>query len=202
MLAAFIVILVIAVLLFIPFGVRVCYECGEVKISAVLAIIRISIFPGKKDKKVKEKKKKKKKPKAKAKMKSPIEGIDKKELVKLGYNTLTSFRRKLKVRKLCLYIELSGADPYESAINFGKLNAVLASFVPFAHSLFLIKQEDIRTGIGFESDTTNIYFEAVVTINLAKLLSLGVFALRGFMRLKKSAVAVSEKVPVVAQADK
>lgn len=186
---------VLVLLCLIPLGVRAVYNSDGFKLWLLVGPLRIFLFP--KPKKPKEKKEAPKKEKAAASQKKP----DKKEnkeggslkdflpLLDVAKRLLASFFRKLRIRRLELKLILSGDDPCDLAVNYGRTWAAAGSIMPMLEEIFVIRKRNVEVECDFTAEETKIYAFADITILTGRLLGLaavyGFQALREFLKLLK-----------------
>ena len=186
---------ILVLLCLIPLGVRAVYNSDGFKLWLLVGPLRIFLFP--KPKKPKEKKEAPKKEKAAVSQKKP----DKKEnkeggslkdflpLLDVAKRLLASFFRKLRIRRLELKLILSGDDPCDLAVNYGKTWAAAGSIMPMLEEIFVIRKRNVEVECDFTAEETKIYAFADITILTGRLLGLaavyGFQALREFLKLLK-----------------
>ena len=182
----------------LPLGVRGIYEAEGPQVSLLIGPVKLPLFPGKK--------KEKKKPeeeneveKEEEKTPSKAEVTDKKKqggsftdflpLVRVATDFLGDFRRKLRVKRLELYLCMAGGDPCNLAINYGRAWAAVGNLMPQLERFLVIKKRDIQVFCDFTQPKTTIYFRADITITLGRLLGLllryGWRALKEYLKITK-----------------
>ena len=202
------IVLLLAVL---PLGVRVRYNADGILVKVIAGPVKITLLPRpNKKKKNKEKKEPKKKtadaaqtdedlpkppqpPKAK-KEKTPKEEkggslMDFLPLVKIAIDFLGDFRRKLRLDDLYLRLILSGDDPCDLAVNYGRAWAGFGNLLPQLEKWFVIKKRDVEVECDFEATETLVIARLDLTITLGRLLAAAVkFAVRAlieYLKIKK-----------------
>ena len=177
-----------------PLGISAKYDADGALLRLIAGPVRITLFPEKKKgKKPKIKKKKGESPKA---VGAETEAGEKKggsvtdfiPLVKIGWDLLCDFRRKLRVRRLEVKVILAGSDPCDLAINYGRTCAALGGLEPQLSRFFVIQKKDIQVECDFVEEKTKIYARLELTITLGRLLALtvryGWRALCAFIKIK------------------
>lgn len=157
----------------IPLGVRGRYDENGPLVQLLLGPIPWQVYPLKKKKREKNKKPAKT---AKKKEKTEKKGGSVRDflpLVRIVFEFLGDFRRKLRVKNLKLSIVLAGADPCDLAVNYGKLQGAVAGLDPQLERFFVIKNKRIHIGCDFEADQTVILADAAMTLTVGRLLALG-----------------------------
>lgn len=186
---------VIAALSILPLGVVAQYHGGGPLVQAYIGPVPITLYPARKKKAEKKKpaRKKagsKKKTGTAEKKKSGGSLADFVPLVKLALEFLKEFfRRKLRVRHLELKVILSGGDPCDLAVNYGKCWAAMGNLWPLLEELLIIRKRDVEIECDFTSDKTLVFARVDLSITLGRLLSLavryGIRALKEIFKLQK-----------------
>lgn len=181
---------VLFLLAVLPLGVRVNYDSDGPRVKVILGPVKFTVYPlPKKEKKKKEpaqKQEKKEeaqeenlpkppqppkqeKPKEKKKGGSLTDFIP---FVKLIFNFLGDFRRKLRLDNLYLRLVLASSDPCDLAVNYGKTWAAVGNLLPALEKWFVIKKRDVEVECDFTASETLVVAKIDVTITLGRLLSL------------------------------
>ena len=194
----------------LPLGASVKYDENGPLVKIIAGPVRIKVFPAKKkDKPPKEAEKKAEKkapepaPKSEPPMTLPREELPQKKekkkkggsvldflpLVRLAFDFLGDFRRKLRLNRLELKVTLAGDDPCDLALNYGRAWEALGNLMPKLEKWFVIKKRDLDVQCDFTASETVIYARLDITITLGRLLSLvvvyAVRALIKFLKIKK-----------------
>lgn len=199
---------IIILLGILPLGVSTKYDDAGALIRVIAGPVRITLFPRKKKDKPKkasktaEKENSESAVQAEMPMKLPEEATKpekktKKEkeggslldflpLVKLAFQFLGDFRRKLRVKRLEMKLILAGDDPCDLALNYGRAWAALGNLMPKLEKWFVIKKRDLDVECDFTADETKIYVRLDITITLGRLLGLGVgYGVRAIVQFLK-----------------
>ena len=193
-------VLILALVLFTPFGVSADYSAGDVRVSARVMSFNLPLYPKperpKKEKKAaKPKKEKKKAPEAEAKSakpkkeKPPLVTKDMvPDLLRLLGRTLSRFRRKLTVNRFMLHVTIAGEDdPDDAVMTYGVVNSTVATVGSAAGRLFNVRRSDVQTGMDFSAAKTQVEFGLTVTLNAARILAVALVAGIGFIKIKRKA---------------
>ena len=192
-----IALIILFLLAILPLGVSVVYNEDGPLIRVIAGPVRLKVFPGKKkdpDAPPKPKKKKEKTSKKDAEQpKTPKKkGGSIKDFfpfVRMIFDFLGDFRRKLRINHLKLKYIMAGGDPADLAINYGKAWAALGNIWPRLESWFVIKKRDVEIECDFESSDTLIDARIDLSITLGRLLGLvfryGFRALKEYMKFRK-----------------
>ena len=172
----------------LPLGVSGIYEASGPSVRLLIGPAKILLYPGKNKEKSKPVKKKEKVKIAETPASSP-KNEEKKggsftdflPLVRVATDFLGDFRRKLRVKKLELFLCMAGGDPCNLAINYGRAWAAVGNLMPQLERFLVIKKRKVEVACDFTQPHTTIYFRADVTITLGRLLGLLVkYGWRGF----------------------
>ena len=192
---------ILTMLAILPLGVRVLYDTDGPLVKLVLGPLKLTVFPRPK-KKAKPKKEKKQDPKQPDKQETKEASLPKppqppaqpkaakKEkggslkdflpFVKLAFDFLGDFRRKLRMNELYLRLILASDDPCDLAVNYGKTWTAVGSFLPALERWFVIKKRDVEVECDFTASETKVIARVEITMTLGRLLSLAaVYAVRG-----------------------
>lgn len=96
-------------------------------------------------------------------------------LLKTGIALLNDFRKKLRVNKLDVKIILSGGDPCDLAVNYGKAWAAVGNLMPQLERFLVIQKRNIQVECDFVSDNTLIFTHVDLTITLGRILYIAVY---------------------------
>ena len=192
---------ILTLLAIVPVGVRVCYDAEGPLVKLVLGPVKLTLFPRPKKDQKPEKEKKEKQSKRKAKKtaeeanlpKPPQPPAEKKPkgkkggslkdflpFVKLAFDFLGDFRRKLRMNELYLRLILASSDPCDLAVNYGKTWTAVGNFLPALERWFVIQKRDVEVECDFTASETKVIARLEITMTLGRLLSLAaVYAVRG-----------------------
>ena len=194
---------VLVLLAILPLGASVLYDEDGPRVRIVAGPLKIQVFPlkkkPKKNKPKAEKPKKDKKPKKAApegekpepfpKPKTGGSWTDFLPLVRVALDLLNDLRRKLRVDHLKLHLIMAGDDPCDLAVNYGRMNASLATLIAQLERFLVIKKRDVHIDCDFAASETVILARLDLTITLGRILSIaavyGVRALTTFLKIKK-----------------
>lgn len=168
-----VIVLLITLILLTPVGADFGYEQGRLHASLKLGWIKLRLFPRKKEpesdtpqppKKKKKKKEKKpkeekpeqeEKPKQKRKLNFTLDEIF--GLLKAVLDGIGHFGKRLRVDRFVLHLVVAGYDPYNVAMTYGRVNALLSAFAPACTKLDT-KNSDVWTAVDFTTDWPQIEF--------------------------------------------
>ena len=186
---------VLVILAWIPLGASARYDEGGFLALLILGPVRIRLYPGKKKKEKTPKKQKQQKPapeepkKAQPKEKKkggPIS--DFMPFVRILWDFLKDFKRKLRVSVLELDLVLGGGDPCDLAENYGKTCAAMGNLWPRLEEFLVIRRRNVKIQCDFEASQTLVTARLDLTLTLGRLLALacryGFRALKEFFILK------------------
>ena len=201
---------IVILLAVLPLGASVRYDSDGPLVRIIAGPVKFTVFPmpkrEKKEKKKKEPQKQKTsaseppsdvpqppKPSAPAKQETQQKKggsfLDFLPLVKLAFDFLGDFRRKLRLNHLYLKLVMAADDPCDLAVNYGRAWAAVGNLLPQLEKIFVIKKRDIQVECDFTASETLITARLDVTITLGRLLALvfgyAVRALIQFLKIKK-----------------
>ena len=186
------ILVTLSALAILPLGVRGIYRKDGVLVHLLVGPIAILLYPRKKNKAAEKKLQQDKKPKEDNKIAEEKEGSrvggklsDFLPLVQVVLDFLGDFRRKLRVRRLEMLLNLAGGDPSDLALSYGKAQSILANLMPCLERLFVIGKRDLQIACDFTADETRLYVRVDATITLGRLLYLLVrYGYRGYKAYK------------------
>lgn len=170
------VVAVLAVLLFLPLYLYVCYD-GEFRLLVRILFFRFELYLGDITSNSKKRKTKKK---SKQTKRSP----DKTKPVKTnGYSfaeqisdLLNSIKlihviivRAFTVKKIRISVKVATGDPCDTAILFGTVNGILCAFMAYVESIIPVKKKEISVTADYNTEQTEVYFYSVNKTNVLKL---------------------------------
>lgn len=192
---------IVSLLAILPLGVRVLYDADGPLVKILLGPVKLTVFPRpRKEEKPKQEKKQEPQKEAKKEIKeenlpkppqAPPEPKPAKEkkggsltdflpFVKLAFDFLGDFRRKLRLNELYLRLILASEDPCDLAVNYGKTWTAVGNLIPALERWFVIKKRDVEVECDFTASETKVIARLEITITLGRLLSLvAVYACRG-----------------------
>ena len=164
----------------LPLGVRGIYAASGATADLLIGPVKIRVFPGKKKEKAEKPKEKEEKKTATKTEKTKPKQEEKKggsfmdflPLVKVATDFLGELRRKLRIKRLNMYLCMAGGDPCDLGINYGRAWAAVGNLMPQLERLFVIKERDVWVACDFTQPQTTIYVRADITITLGRLLGL------------------------------
>lgn len=195
---------IVALLAILPLGVRAEYDAQGPLVKLVLGPVKLTVFP-RSGKEVKPKKEKKQSLKPAPKQQGQEADLPKppqappapkrvKEkkggslsdflpFVKLVFDFLGDFRRKLRMKELYLRLILASDDPCDLAVNYGKTWTAVGNLLPALEKWFVIKKRDVEVECDFTASETKVIARLEITMTLGRLLTL--VAVYGFRGLKE-----------------
>lgn len=179
-----VLVLLIAGLMLIPIGADIGYEGGEFHVSAKVCGVLLQLFPKKPEDG--DKPKKEKKPKRVKKKKNPPDGEEKpKKKRKLSFNqdeilsllrsvlkSFGRFGRAFHVDRFLLRYTAAGDDPYDTAVTYGAVNAVLSGLAPLCRQRFKVKDCQVSTDVDFLAQEMSLDFGLAVTLRIGRIFGL------------------------------
>ena len=181
MLALIIILLVLLALMLLPVGVDARYD-GAVGLKVKAGPFRVTVLGGKK--REKPKKPEKPKPEKPKKEKKPPDFGLILDLLKLGFRALGRFRRKLSVDFFAFRFTAAASDPYAAAMLYGRLCAAFETVLRLVGTAFRVTERDIALDVDFEAESPKIDTRLILTIQIWKILYIGLAFGAGFLRLR------------------
>lgn len=188
-----IAIAAVAALLMVPVGIRACYNSSGSKVDLIVGAIRFTLHPGrKKSEKTKRRSGRKKDNFESQKSLSPQKKGTLKDffpIVRLIFDFLVDFRRKLRINNLELKLILGGGDPSDLAVSYGRAWTVMGNFMPLLERYFVIKKRHLEVECDFTSGETMVDAHIDMTVTVGRILSLlthhGTRILRKYFKILK-----------------
>ena len=193
---------------FFPLSVKIKYDADGTYAAVMIGPYKLQLVPkkndgtGKKEKPKKQKKEAEPKEKKKKKPKQPGQGgsiLDFWPFVELVWSFLGTFRRKLLLKELTLRICFGGTDAAQTAMNYGRAQAVLGAVYPRLRQGFRIQKENVGVSCDFTQDkmcvTAVLHIRVLVGDLLHLALVYGVKGLKAFLAFRK------KRKPVCMSAD-
>lgn len=194
------VLLVLAVLLALPVGVVVRRrECFTVDVT--VGPFSFAVYPAKEKKKKEKPSKEKKKPeKEQPEKPGPNAAQIRYSLEVLPgviAKALSRTRRRIVVSPLKLHAVFGGEDPADTALLYGKCQALASGFLPVLGELVKLRHTEIRLSVDFDAEETRWSGEAGIRLRVWDGLAIGLGALGGLLGwyngYKKLGAAPAEK---------
>ena len=225
-----ILLLLILLIFFVPYGVDAAYEEGVLTVRVKAGPLRFTLLPKKPltEKQLARRQKKKGKAEAKKKAaearktgekkkpsgktpKGTDETITVKEkrpfdldfilaLVKMGIHAIRRFFRSFSIDYLKVHYTVAGGDPYNVAMQYGRLCAAVEELPALCGSAIRIKRRDIAIGSDFVETKPAVNARIVLSLQLYKIVHLAVAFLTEYIgwkiknrRQKKAAASLERK---------
>ena len=179
-----VILLVLGLVLFTPILVRVIRE-EDLLVRLQIGPAKIQVYPSQKEaseeKPPKEAEKKKQEAKEKPKKKGkPITAEQILYLLEqappiLG-RALRRVSRRVHIGPLKVHVLLSAADPADTGLLYGKVEAALMAGLPVLHRHLHIRDQDIRIYPDFEGQGMDCRLDVGVSVRLWDLLVIGLCA--------------------------
>lgn len=173
-----VIVIVLLLLLCIPIGVSAQYNDSGFRASLKLGFIRVPLYPAKAPAKEKPRKAEKtnstqlKKATGKEGQNSSKSLTDFLPVLRLIFDFLVDFRKKLRVNLLELHVVLAGGDPCDTAINYGRTQIAAGTLIPLLDRFLIIKHKDIHIGCDFVAPQSTYAGKIELSITVAFILQL------------------------------
>ena len=113
------------------------------------------------------------------------------ELLRIAFDALRRFRRRLSIDLLMLHVLVAAEDPYDAVVCFGSLNAALGALSGPAHRALKIRREDVQTFVDVQEKKSVIEFRIKASIQIWEALGValctGYAAIVWYIRKKRAA---------------
>ncbi len=184
-------------------GALARYDEDGLRVRIIAGPLRLTLFPAKprsEEEKARQREKKKRSQEKKARKKArddakkrekdakwrqqhPEEEPEKKggallpvaKLLPLVAEAGGALRRRIRVDELTLHLTWASGDAMETALGYGRANAVMGMIWPLVDQNFTVKKHDLGVAVDFTADSPTIMCQAALTMRLGQLVS---FALR------------------------
>lgn len=201
-----VIVLLFALVLLLPVGVRISYDRGELAASVRYGPVHIALYP-RPEKAADEVKLQKEE-----KLPEPVPAQDSADAApekkKFSINAdqilytleklppilgraLKRAGKRMRIEPLKVHLLVAGTDPADTARLYGKLEAALAGGLPVLHRLVRIREQDIQLFLDFQEEKMDCIADVGVSIRpwdvLLIALCAGGSALKWFLGFKKLA---------------
>ena len=174
----------------IPVGVNLVYGSGGALVDLLLGPIRITLYP-RKTNHTKSKSRKNMRDVQKDDFESRESREKKTDRIPSDYlsalefvlEVLSDFRRKLRINRLDVKWTLSGDDPCDLSINYGRVCAAIGSMMPQLDRLLVIKERNVKIGCDYMAQKDVFDARLELSITLGRLLF--IFGYHGIRGLRK-----------------
>lgn len=92
-------------------------------------------------------------------------------LLDLYLQLLFNPKYKLRVHLLELKLTMGGDDPFDTAVNYGRAQAIIHSLLPHLERIFNIKNKKLDIGCDFLAEETMLSVRADLLLPLARLIA-------------------------------
>ena len=159
------VVLIIALVLFVPIGADVAYIAEQFRLAVRVDGFAIQILPKKEKKEPEEHKPEEEKKPRKF-------NFTKEELLELAKKAIKGLGKfgKFTVRKFMLHYTAAGEDPYNTVMVYNYVNGALCILAPICRKHLNVKDDvDVWTNLDFTTDKMQIETELSVTLRLIQV---------------------------------
>ena len=207
MVVLIILLALILLIFFVPYGVDAAYEEGKATLRVAAGPFRLTLYPKKpltEKQKIRARKKQQKKEAKKkaAEAKKPTEDqaekrASKNETIKIRKKLPMDFDHLMMYLKLAtnavrrlfgsftidlfkLHYTVAGHDPYNTAMQYGYVCSAVEALPEFAGEIIHVRKNDVLIASDFITDKPEIAVRIVFTLQLFKLVHLAVAFLTEF----------------------
>lgn len=189
------IIALVAIILLgcIPVGVCLMYNSGGALVNLLIGPIRITLYPRKKNhtkskssENMRDVQKDDFESRESSEKKTDGKLSDYLSVLQFVLEVLSDFRQKLRINRFELKWILSGDDPCDLSINYGRVWAAVGSLMPQLERLFVIKERNVEIGCDYIADKDVLDAHLELTITLGRLLFIcGYHGIRGLRKYYK-----------------
>ncbi len=200
MIVLIILLALIALVFFVPYGVDAAYENGQARLCVRAGPVSIRLYPKKpktekqleKERRKKEKKAAKARAKKAEKEKKPADQGEpqakdetikvKKQrqldldtilaLLEMGVRAIRRFFRSFTVNYFKLHCTMAGSDPYNTAMGYGYLCSAVEGLRGLSEDRITLQRRDIALDADFTSEKPVVDVRIIITLQLFKIVHL------------------------------
>lgn len=173
----------------LPVGVRARYDAGGALLQLIVGPFRFKLYPGNTSGAKNRSTTVKRKSGTRATQSSSNQGgglNDLLPILRVVWELLKDFKRKLRVDRLEFKLVLAGEDPCDLSINYGRAWAALGNLMPRLESFLLIRRRNLEIECDYLAERTTVFLLVDLTISVGRLLVLAVrHGLRGLIEYRK-----------------
>lgn len=187
-----VILLLLVFVLFTPILVRVIREAEGLCVRLRVGPVKLQIYPPKKEEKGDKPPEEKKEPKEKKPKEKPAKKRKPPTAEQILYllevlppvlgRALRRVSRRVRIGPLKIWLLLSTADPADTALLYGRVEAALMAALPILHRHLQIRDQDIRVYPDFEENGMACRLDIGVSIRLWDLLVIGLCAGTGGLK--------------------
>ena len=201
MVALIIILLLIALIFFVPYGVDAAYMGGEFSLRVKAGFLRFTLFPKKEKHKSEaqlrreEQRKAKRAAKKAAKKASAAAAPPKAKkkpdihflmaLAQMGLRAVKRLFRSFSIDFLLLHYVAATKDPYDTAMQYSYLGAAFSAIGAMAGKRIRVKKSDVWLDADFVNETPQIEARLVLSLQLYKVVALAAAFGFEYLRWKK-----------------
>ena len=177
---------VLAGIALLPIGIRGVYQEAMAGVWVLIGPLKFRLYPAKP-----KSKKSASQPKKQAKKTAKKGGTlsDFYPIVRTVLDFLEQLRRKVTVKNLELKVILTGDDPCDLAVNYGRAWAAVGSLMPQLDRFLSVRKKNIEVECDFLAESTKVYAKVDATLTVARAFSLGarhgIKIVKDILKLKK-----------------
>lgn len=183
---------VVLLFLFIALRIRAYlrfkYEHGELQVLLKYAWLSIPLFP-KESKKDTENIQENPEPSESAEQVKQKKKINRDQILytidtlpPIILKALKRFGRRIKIEPLKIHVLVATSDPADTAMLFGRIQAVLAAVLPSVHRYVKIEEQDIRLFTDFCEEDMDFIVDAGIGISPGDILNIAFCAIGGVLK--------------------
>lgn len=109
------------------------------------------------------------------------------KLLNFAKEVFGKLRRKLHVDSMVLDVVTASDDPFKTAMLFGGSGAAIGVMLAILENLFIIRDKKVSVNADFSSKKTTAFADVKLSLTIAQIISLAIYAAFTYAKLQKSA---------------
>ena len=186
MIAVIIILLVLFALAMIWLSINIKMEEPGLTVWVKIMFFKVQVYPRPKKAGAKPKKKKQteKPAETQEKQDKPKVKRDYKGLARLALKAAGRIRRKLGINRLVFRYTAGGADPADTALQYGRVSAAVYGIMPEICRIFNVKHQDVSVNVDFDIPKPKVELDLSMGLYLWQLIYIGAATLIDFSKLQ------------------
>lgn len=173
----------------LPVGVRACYGANGALLQLKVGPLYIKLYPENKSSQENKTATGKEKSGKQASSNSTNAGgglNDLLPILRVVWDLLRDFKRKLRVDRLEFKLVLAGEDPCDLSVNYGRAWAALGNLMPRLERSLTIRRRNLEVECDYLAERTTVFLLVDLTITVGRLFGLAAnYGLRGLIEYRK-----------------
>ena len=173
---------VLVIICLLPLSIRIGYDADGASIYVYIGPVRVVAFPKQKSVQKGKKEKQKSNRSSSAEKKGTARNNEKGgkltdflPLLEVVLELLSELRRRLVIKDLEFKLVLTGEDPCDLSINYGRAWSAIGNIFPLIERYFILKKRNIDVSCDYISDESYVFVRVVLSITIGRLLLITIF---------------------------